>query len=193
LRAAVADVGDDIAGIEALIGRLDPRHDTAANLPGIGAIERLGVVAQHAQRRGARPTGVHSLGFGFHQGVQSLVPGQAEDVLDGVLLAPLHRLPAAIVAVAADGDHRVRPVPPDPSHQTAQMAAHFPAVRRLARPQNGQHAVAAGRIIDVQRHEAAFVVIGVEQRQRLIAMHRIVRVVDVEGDRLGRMAVALAP
>ena len=53
--------------------------------------------------------------------------------------------------------------------------------------------MAAVGIIDMQRHEAAFVMIGVEQRQLLVAMHGIVGVIDVEGDSLGRTAVTFAP
>jgi hypothetical protein len=46
------------------------------------------------------------------------------------------------MAVAANGDLGMRPVPPDTSHQAAQTGAHLLAVRRLARAQEGDHAVA---------------------------------------------------
>ena len=48
-------------------------------------------------------------------------------------------------------------------------------------------------IIDVDRQKAAFIVMRIEQRQLLMAMHDIGGVVDIEGDRLGRATVTLAP
>src|ERR1700735_2576470 len=74
----------------------------------------------------------------------------------------------------------VRPVQPDAPHQAADIGTHLAAAGRLAGAQDGQHAVrrfgtlacanetlgvAAGRVVDVQRHEAALVVKRVEQRQ----------------------------
>ena len=64
------------------------------------------------------------------------------------------------------------------------MASYFLAIWRFARTQNGQHAMAGVGIIDVDRQKAAFIVMRIEQRQLLMAMHDIGGVVDIEGDRL---------
>ena len=73
------------------------------------------------------------------------------------------------------------------------MASYFLAIWRFARAQNGQHTMAGVGIIDVDRQKAAFIVMRIEQRQLLMAMHDIGGVVDIEGDRLGRATVTLAP
>jgi hypothetical protein len=57
------------------------------------------------------------------------------------------------------------------------------AGRRLALAQDHRHRFAAYRIIDVDRQKAALVVMGVEQRELLMAVHR--GIVDVERDRGG--------
>jgi hypothetical protein len=43
------------------------------------------------------------------------------------------------------------------------MAADLLAVRRLAGTQDGEDAMAGVGIVDMDRHEAAFVIMGVEQ------------------------------
>ena len=54
---------------------------------------------------------------------------------------------------------------------------------RLALPQEHHDRLAAGHVIDMDRQEAAGVVVGVEQRQLLPAVHRVAGVVDVQRDR----------
>ena len=57
---------------------------------------------------------------------------------------------------------------------------------RLAGAQENRHRLAALHMVDVHRQETAGVVVGVEQRQLLVAVHRIAGVVDVERDRRRR-------
>ena len=45
----------------------------------------------------------------------------------------------------------------------------------------------------MDRQEAPFVIVRIEQRQLLMAVHGVCGIVDIEGDRLGRAPVALAP
>ena len=104
----------------AAIERCHARHDTAGTRPGFGGVAGLGEVA-HGVEVADRAPGAHLVGLGEDQGVQGFVLGQAEDVLDGIFLAPIHGLAPAVVAVTADGDDGARPVPPYPAHQTAQM------------------------------------------------------------------------
>ena len=80
-----------------------------------------------------------------------------------------------------------RRIAPD---ETTHVTAHLLAGGRLARPQDHGHRTAGRRIVDVDRQEAALVVVGIEQRQLLVAVNDVDRVVDVEHDRLGRRGVA---
>ncbi|MGY4447782.1 hypothetical protein ACVWZR_002442 [Bradyrhizobium sp. i1.3.1] len=71
------------------------------------------------------------------------------------------------------------------------MGTHLDAARRLAGPQHDRHGPALLRVIDVDRQEAAFVIMSVEQRELLMAVDDIAGVVDVERDgcRLARVAI----
>ena len=53
--------------------------------------------------------------------------------------------------------------------------------------------MAGVRVVNMDRHEAAFVMVGVEQRQLLMAVNGIGRVIDIEGNGLGRAPMAVAP
>ena len=71
-----------------------------------------------------------------------------------------------------------------PSHETEiwpsdKEGADLGAGRRLARAQEHRHRLAALHMVDVDRQEAAGVVVGVEQRHLLVTVHRIAGVVDV--------------
>jgi hypothetical protein len=115
-----------------------------------------------------------------------------KNVVNTLLFAPFHRFDPAVMAVAAHQDADLGPVTADAPDHVLEDGAHLHAGGRLALAQDHRHRLAAGSFIDVDRQEAALVVVRVEQRQLLMAMHRIERVVDVERDR-GRYApVALA-
>src|SRR5271166_6489374 len=110
LRGTVGDVCNNVADVETFSRRLDPRDNAAGMQPGFGAVAGLGVIAHHIQLTD-RATHAYLIG-------QDRVGGQTEDIVDTVLLAPVHRLPPAVMAVASDGDACVRPVQPDAPHQT---------------------------------------------------------------------------
>ncbi len=74
--------------------------------------------------------------------------------------------------------------------QTTHVTAHLDAGGRLAGPQDHGHRTTGRGVVDVDRQKAAFVVVGIEQRQLLVAVNHVDRVVDVEHDRLGRRGVA---
>ena len=63
---------------------------------------------------------------------------------------------------------------------------------RLARAQENRHRLAALDMVDMDRQEAPGIVVGVEQRHLLAAVHRIAGIVDVEGDRRRRGGEAAA-
>ena len=80
----------------------------------------------------------------------------------------------------------------DASDHVLEDGPHFPACGRLAFAQDHRHRLAAGSFVDVDRQEAAFVVVRVEQRQLLMTVHGIEGVVDIERDRGRRAAVTRA-
>jgi hypothetical protein len=100
---------------------------------------------------------------------QRLRSGKTKDVIDAVLLAPCHRLGAHVMPVAAKQDARFRPALADMPHQPAQMGANLDARRRVAGPQDHCDRAAPLRVIDMDRQEAALIVMCVEQGQLLMA------------------------
>src|SRR5208283_1066962 len=160
LRVAARDAGDDVTDIQTLAGRLDARHDAAGMGPGFGGVAGLGGVA-HGVEDADRAPGAYLVGLGEDQGVQRFVPGQAEDVTDGIFLAPVHGLAPAIVAVTANSDDGVWPVPPDAPHQAAQMGADLLTAGGFAGTQDGDDAMTRGGVVDVDRREATLVVMRV--------------------------------
>ena len=113
---------------------------------------------------------------------QLRVDGEADDVVAAHGLQQRQRGLAAIVAVAAHQDRDVRPVLADAADHVTQDLRHFLARWPLAGPQQRQHGLAREAVEDVDRLEAGAVVVRVEQRQFLLAVHGIVGVVDVEHD-----------
>lgn len=103
LGATKLDRGDDEADIEAHSAGFDPRDDPAfGRPPGFGGVASLGITAQHAQslQRPVGGTGIAAIdddGIGMER----LVAGQAEHIVDAVRLAPRHDLGAAVMAITA--------------------------------------------------------------------------------------------
>jgi hypothetical protein len=73
------------------------------------------------------------------------------------------------------------------------MGTHLDAARRPAGPQDDRDGPARLRVIDVDRQEAAFVIMSVEQRELLVAVGDIAGVVDVQGDGCGLARIAIHP
>ena len=97
------------------------------------------------------------------------------------------------MAVAAEGDTRIGPAPANVPNQAAQVCPHLDAARRLAGAQDDRNRPAVLGVVDVDRQEAVFVIMSVEQRELLTAMHHVDRVVDVERDCARRSRVAVHP
>ena len=177
--------GDDVARIEAAGRRLQPSHDAALPPPRAGGAIEAGE-ATHPVRAGLGAAQLEIVADLVCKAVQRGVAGQAEDVVDAVRLAPGHGLGPAVVAVAPESQPGARPVPADAAHQVLEEGADLDPGRRLAGAQENRHRPAALDMIDVDGEEAPRVVKGVEQRQLLLAVHRIAGVVDVERDRRRR-------
>ena len=80
----------------------------------------------------------------------------------------------------------------DGPHDMAQHERHLGTVRRLAGAQDHRDRLAGGGLVDVDRQEAAAVVVGMEQRQLLAAVDAILGVVDVEHDAARHLGEAVA-
>jgi len=129
------------------------------------------------------------------QSIKNIVAGEAKNVVDALgFLTPLHRLVAAVMAVATHQDVDLGPMPADAFDDMLEDRADLFAGRRLALAQDHRHRLAAYRFIDVdrQKESSAVVVMGVEQRELLMAVHRVTGIVDVERDRGWRAPVAFA-
>ena len=85
------------------------------------------------------------------------------------------------------------PVSADAPDQATEQLANLHARRRLARTQNHRNWSTRRRIIDMDRQEAALIIVGVPLRQLLVAVHNIDRVVDVQDNRPGWLLVTPAP
>jgi len=97
------------------------------------------------------------------------------------------------VAIASDGDAGCRPPGPDVTDKPPDVGVYFDAGRRLARPRHHGHRTPGGGIVDVDRQEAVVAVMGVEQRQLLVAVDDVAGVVDVKRDAFGRRPAARHP
>jgi hypothetical protein len=84
------------------------------------------------------------------------------------------------MAIASERDARVRPTLPNTPHETAHMCTHLNAARRLAGSQHHRDGATAFGVVDMDRKEAAFVIMGIEQRELLMAVDDVTRVIDIE-------------
>ena len=75
----------------------------------------------------------------------------------------------------------------------AEKLANLHTRRRLAGAQNHNNRSTRSRIVDMDRQEAALIIVGVPLRQLLVAVHNIDRVVDVQDNRPGWLRVTPAP
>jgi hypothetical protein len=112
------------ADVQSLCARLDACGDAPLASPGFGAVAGLGIAAYH-RRFALGSARSHVIGGRLDEGAQYIVTGEAADVGDIVALAPGHHLGTAVMAIAANGDVGVRPMPANAAQQTTQMVADF--------------------------------------------------------------------
>ena len=191
-RRAMREIGDDEADVEAEPRRLDAGDGAALSVPGFGPVPRLGVTA-HDILVVDGALGANGVRRFVHLLRQGLRAGKAEDVIHAVILAPRHRLRSRVMPVASKQDARLRPALADMPRQPAQMSANLDAGRRLAGTQHDGDGPASVGVVDMDRQEAALVVVGVEQRELLMPMHDVTGVVDVEGDGRGLAFIGVHP
>jgi hypothetical protein len=94
------------------------------------------------------------------------------------------------MTVATDGQPRGRPMAADAAHQSTQVAADFISRWCFAGPQQYRDRTRGDGLVCVGRQEAAFVVMGVEQRKLLMAVCDIDGIIDVQRDSDRRAWVA---
>ena len=155
-RGAGGQVGDHAAYVEPQRRGLDPGRDPAFASPRLGAVAEFGIAPQHRHLFLGMPD-ADIVGGLVEQPAQNGIAGQAEDIVDGVGLAPRHHFGASVVAIAADCQLRGGPVATDAAHQAADMTSDLMSGRRLARSQQDGDGTRGGDIVDVDGHEAAFV------------------------------------
>ena len=117
-----------------------------------------------------------------HHRVENTVAGEAKDVVDVIVVAPLHSFGAAIVTIAAPDDvgffprcSRLKAPCQMPDH-----GAHFAPVWCLRGPQDRRHRQAGACVIHMHRCKAALVMMRIPQRHLLPAMGCIECVVDIK-------------
>jgi hypothetical protein len=96
------------------------------------------------------------------------------------------------VTVAADDDLHFGPACPDGLDQVPEHAGDLGTVGRLARPEDHRHGLAGRGLVDVDREKAAAVVMRMEQRQLLTAVHPVLGVVDIEQNASRHLGKAVA-
>jgi hypothetical protein len=166
----------------------DAGADATLDFPGFGGVVRLRVASQD-RCLFQRATGADVVGFVFDGGGENLVAGQSKNVIEAVVLSPIHHLAAAIMAIASDGDLGCWPVRADAADNPAQMAAHFLAGGRFAWPQNDCDGASGSGVVNMDRKEAALIIMRIEQRQLLMTVRDIAGIIDIERDGLRRRGV----
>ena len=83
------------------------------------------------------------------------------------------------MAVAAEDDVGVGPVPANASDQAAEKLAHLRTRRGLTGSQDHYNRPASVRIVDMDRQITALIVMGIPLCQRLMTVHDIDRIIDV--------------
>ena len=190
--AAVAQRGDDKANIETESACLDASGDAALVLsPAFCRIFGLRISTQLAAATD-RAIGGATVGFRHDDGIRMKrgIAREPEDIVDAILFAPLHRLGAAIVAVAPQSDVGLGPMAPDAPDEPPDMAGDFGARRRLAGAQQHRNRPASFGVVDVDRQKASLAMVAVPKGKLLHTVNDVDRVVDVECDGGRRCGIA---
>ena len=181
---ALFEIGDNKAGVSALVADFDAGDDPLDAAPAFGTVvERLEAARLAIARCGLEAR----FGAAFEIGdmaAQRRCRRNTQDEVVPARPAPVDDLRAAIVAVAAQQDSGFRPVCVDRTHQAAQKSSDFLALGAFGRAQHGGDEATLAIEHD-DRLEAIFVMMGIEQSQPLAAMDGVKRIIDVEHNALG--------
>ena len=122
-----------------------------------------------------------------HQGIERRIAGEAENIIDAVVLRPLHGLDATVMTVASPHDAGVRPMRSQAFRRVLDDGPHLGALRGARRTQDRHHRRPARHMIDVHRRKTALVVMRVPERELLGAMRRAEGIVDIKDLQLARL------
>ena len=122
-----------------------------------------------------------------NKGIERSIAGEAENVIDVVVVRPVHGLDATVMTVAAPHDAGVRPMRPQALRHVLDDGPHLGALRGARRAQDGHDRRAARHMIDVHRRKTALVVMRVPERELLGAMRRAEGIVDIKDLQLARL------
>src|SRR5271166_3892595 len=188
---ALAQIGDDEAGIGSFLADFDASDDPLDAAPTVRAIEELLETTKLAVARGGLESRLRAGFETFDLTTQRRGRRDAEDVVEAAGATPIENLGAAIMAVGPQQDLGVRPVSADRAQQAPQEGLDLLAARSLGGTKHGGDEAALAVEHD-DRLKSVFVVVGVEQPQLLAAVHRVEGVVDVERDPFGNPGERLA-
>ena len=185
---ALFEIGDDEAGVGALIADFDPGDDPLDPAPAFGAIvERL----EAAHFACACSTGERSIaarfGAGFQIGdmaAQGCCGRNAEDKIVATRATPVENLGTAIMAVTAQQNLCLWPMATDHAQQAPQERPDFRALWPFGRAQDSGYEAALAIEYD-DGLKAVFVMVGIEQAQLPAAMYGVKCVINVEHNALG--------
>ena len=93
------------------------------------------------------------------------------------------------MGIATQKDAHVRPGLTKGFHKSFENADNLFPGRTRTRTQEGRDQSSCLAFINVQGHVTAFIIIAIEQRQRLIAVNLVIGVIDIQNDRFGRPIV----
>jgi hypothetical protein len=130
------------------------------------------------------------VGRRFHQTIQDLIAWQAKDVINVVGFAPGHDLGATVMTVPPNGQSRMRPMHPDTADEAAQVVADFQTRWRFPGSEQYGHGTRHRGVVNMDRQKAPFVIVRIEERELLMAMDNIDRVIDIECHRARRSGIA---
>ena len=144
-------------------------------------------VAEHAGRRLGLVGEAGGLGQGAGDpGLQAGVARKAKDVIDLVRLAPAHQRVTGEAAVGAQDDLHLGPALADQAGDARHLFNRAGGGVDVGLPQLGAEQVLPAE--DVERQVAVAIIVAVEEAAFLVAVDRIVGGVQVQDDRLGRLA-----
>ncbi len=162
---------------------LDPRNDPAFAAPGAGGVGKFAEQALFLPRRlkvPGRPVQPR-----LRQIVQAGVPGDADDIVHIMPVAPVQHAVAAEAGIPAQDDPHLRPDPAQAPHQQGQDRPGVFGAVDVRGPQVADQKLIATE--HIKRQETVVVVIGQKETALLMAVNRIVGGVEVEDQFVGRV------
>jgi hypothetical protein len=116
----------------------EPSHHLARPRPAAGLVGEARIGAQlHLAALGVMESQIVG-GLG-HQGIERRIAGEAENIIDAIVLRPLHGLDATVMTVAAPHDAGVRPMRSQAFRHVLDDGPHLGALRGARRTQDRHH------------------------------------------------------